>query len=555
MQTIRFSSSINGVCSFKDRLVVGTEKDGLFIININKSSIENQYPIPSHLIPNGSPVWTIDGDCIFFPTGKTLQFIKPSQNNQFIEVSLPENINQIFQHPKGDSIIAVLMNNSLYHILPNEKQDIKSFYSYLPTEQIISILSFNKFIYTIIESEKSHIDIFDPNNLTLINSILIPQRSSSISKSFCSSFGILIIYSDGFWVRYNDEDIFSTFGSISTGKNYYLLNSYLAVSLDKTIKIYDLKFDAELQEIPLSSNYILLFSNKLISINLTNLDIREWHGINQTTTKDLIGSMKSINKNTEEINIELEYIENSHQPSLSNVITKTATFKYKSLRHIIESIMEEKFVTEESRKVAINLLELEKEDDIKDLALFHLSTTISFTQIINIFEKKKFDTVSLMLKKIQTLNSEQLVHLLRIFLNILSINDICLSHLLMQPHSDEVIIDSIKTLNSNEINDLLLFLSKLLKSRRKWRDFDASLTALDMINKWSSLIIFYHKTNLIINNLFEGLKKLKFEFEKEKELIFDASQCWSILSNINEDKPTNMPPTFMYLVETLPIPE
>ena len=160
-----------------------------------------------------------------------------------------------------------------------------------------------------------------------------------------------------------------------------------------------------------------------------------------------------------------------------------------------------------------------------------------------------------MLKKIEPLDGSQIATFIQTVLKDIEHNEIVLAHFLTQPLTEKAVADASKILNPDEVDKLLYFLAVLLASRRHWRDFEVSLNTLDSINWWASILIKNNMTVLALQKKTEGLLKLQEELNNETERIEAASNCWSIVETISEEKREQIPPYFMYLVETLNIPD
>jgi len=555
MQTLRFDSSITGLSSFQEKLAVLTEKDGLFIVKSDKSIIENQYPIASHLSVSGAPLWTKSGEHIFVPCDKVALYIKPNQNASFYEVIVDSPITRFYQHSDSDAVIALLDNGAIVGIKPLESQDLKYYVPKEKKDTIVSVTYQENNIMVVIDSDEPRIDIIDPITFEFVSSVDIQPRDTSLFNAITSEFGTILIWSDGFWCKYVHGEAITSYGKMVAARSFSIIGSHICTANESSISIFDLKFDSLLEEINISSTNVCLFNNRIASSSSSKLDIRPWHGVSKTTTRDLIGTSKDQKPEYKELNIELAYNEEIEQPTTSKVDMKEAHFHVKSLKHLVNSVLDDKFVSSSAREKANKLIEKEEESDVRELAMFHIGAVINYDTVLKSLEEGSFDTVSMMLKKIEPLTSEQLLNLIRKSLSILEQNEIILAHLIMQPHSEHVVIDAIKSLQSNEVNELLLFMAKIIQSRRKWRDFEASLTAMDSTMRWTSIVCKNHRTVLTIQGLTQGLVAIKAELDKEKDLISAASQCWSILECISEGKQASSPPAFMYIVDTLPIPE
>jgi hypothetical protein len=74
------------------------------------------------------------------------------------------------------------------------------------------------------------------------------------------------------------------------GGRFHLAGSHLCAGCGNCVKIFDLRFDAELQTIQLPATMVLLFAKVIVGASGNSVSIREWSGLRQTTTRDLIRS-------------------------------------------------------------------------------------------------------------------------------------------------------------------------------------------------------------------------------------------------------------------------
>lgn len=555
MQTLRFESPIIGISPCKDNFVVGTENDGIFVASSNTYDIKLQIPLPSQLVPTGPPVFSKDGDFIWLQTGKSIQCIKPVQNAQFKQIDFDYQIKNVYPHSDRVSVVAVLENKEIRIVRADENANPISFGPLSENESIISVLFYHRKAYIVIDAPKPYIQVLDAQTFAKSGEIMLPNRSSNIYTAVSSEFGVVIIWSDGYWTRYTEgeSDAISD-GKVIAAQEYKLMQSHLACSCQDSVHIYDLKFDAELQKIENPSQHICLFSNKIVITQDRVVHIRDWRGVKPTTSLSLIGSC-SKQKPREELVLQIQYDDDMKHPTTAPVSQETAVFNIKSLRHAVESVMEDKFVSSDARQTALELAEKEEETDLRELAKFQLLTTIPYSSVVRAIENKSFDTASMMLKKVEPLNSEQVVHLIRLLMSTLKENEVVLTHLITQPHNDSVLQGAITSLTAQEADSLLQFLSVIIRSRRQWKDFEASLTALDSATRWSRIIISSHLTGLALENYTTGLKMVQSELRNEQDRIHSAGNCWAILKNITGDKKSDAPPSFMYIVEKLQIPE
>lgn len=608
MQNLHLSSPIVAITSNKQSFAICSEEGTIYIGDSNKRSVDIEIALPaeSELVTN--LMWANpDGDNIYASSNDTMYFFKPQQNATVESVQLPSKIVNVFPHCDGFSAIAQLHDNSLCNVKPDPKN--KSFAKsdpFLATERIISVVTYHKTnLAVIVSGQEPQIRFLDTNTLAVINSINIEKTETEISAAFSTpELGIVVIWVDGFWVRYNisfqssnDENLsFTTVsGRISPGNFYNLRSYYLCVSCEDRIKIFDLQFDAELQRIDLHSDKCIIFQSNVLAVFDTEVYFRDWKGLKTTTTRDLIMSRlaaiqeaqkakeiaeeaqpkeekKSKRRkkgqkpeevvqtddqpNYKEINIEFELSTfGDDQPVQAEVIQKIPDCKFKSVSNVIDNIMDNKLVPLGLRKQVLEQLNQSDYDDVRDLAYFHLATSIPFDEIMKALTEKNMMNVVMMLKKVEPLNGSNAALFIREALTDLERNEIPLVHFLTQPLSEKAVIEASKILNVEEVDALLSFLAKILASRRYWREFNASLSAFDAVNWWGSILIKNNVTSLALQKKTKGLKELQEELIKETERIKAAGKCWSIVETIHDAKAEAIPPSFMYLVETLDIPE
>lgn len=555
MQTLRFDSRIVGISPCKDNFVICTENDGIFVASSQTAEIKLQIPLPSQLVPTGPPVFATDGEYIWLQTGNSVQYIKTAQNAEFKQIDFEKQVNNIIPHSDRISIIAVLENREIRVVRPNEEQKLTSFGPINEKESIISLAFYQKKLYVVIDAPKPYIQVLDAQTFAKSGEIALPIRNATLASAVSSDFGVVIIWSDGYWTRYTEgeADAISD-GKVLAAHQYKLMQSHLACSCDDAVHIFDLKFDAELQKLDVPSQHICLFSSRIVIANGQVISIREWRGVKPTTSLALVGSAAKA-KPREELVLQIQYDDNMKHPTTSTVGSQTAVFQIKSLRHAVESIMEDKFVSSEARQAAFELAEAEEEADLRELAKFQLSTTIPYEAVVTAIKNGSFQTAAMMLKKVAPLDSEQVVTLIRMLMKTLKKNEVVLTHLITQPHNDNVLKGAITSLTAKEADQILKFLATIIKSRRQWKDFEASLTALDAATRWTRCIIAAHMTGLALENYTQGLKMVQEELKNEQERIDSAGSCWAILKNITGERKSDAPPSFMYIVEKLQIPE
>ena len=562
MQSLPFGSKILGLSPFNESLTITTESDGIFVVSPLNAQITLQIPLPSHLVPTSASIRSKDGDFIWIPTGKYLQFAQPSATPTFSQIEFQSNVIQIFPHSDGMSVIAILDNQEIVYVKPKQEENPVSYGPFDKDERIISAVFYQKKLYITIDCKEPYLLVLDPAKFTEISRIHLEQRqSSSIFTTLSSDFGVITFWSDGYWQRYSSDSSTNatSSGKISAASDLFLIGSHVGCISQEQIKNFDLKFSAELQSFPVTAEHIILFSSKCVVSVDTILQIRDWKGIAPTTTLSLIGAnvkAKNSKKNKrEEISLEIQYNEELNQPTTCDVAQKPATFNVKSLKHAVESVMEDRFVSQEAKKKALKLANEETEQDQKDLAIFQLLSTIPYESVKQSIVEKKFDTAQMLLKKVEVMTAEQTTELIRMLMETLDENEIVLAHIITQPTTDTILNDSVRSLTAEESNKLLLFLANLIRSRRFWKDFEASLSAFDAASRWASSIISLHSTVLTLENFTDGLQAIRQELLAERERIAKAGECWAILHNICGSKQSDAPPNFSYIVEKLNIPD
>ncbi|KAK8893210.1 hypothetical protein M9Y10_021626 [Tritrichomonas musculus] len=595
MQNLHLGSPIVGITSNKLSFALCTEEGIIYIGNSKNCSIDIEISLPARSEVVNNLLWSKDGDCIYASAGDTIYFFKPEPNANVLSIQLPQRVENIFSHCDGFSAIAYLANNTLCLINP-KKDFTPNLVGPLPeTERIISVLIYQRTsLVLIVDGQTPQIRVIDPIKLNVIKSFNIEKYTTAIEYALSSpELGIVVFMADGFWTCYNiispngknsnNQTITSVSGKSSPALYVNVSGQYLCASCDDCVKIFDLKFDAELQSIDVRASKAILFQSNIISIFDNEVHFRDWKGLKKTTTRDLIlHQLSKINQaknrseeedenddstkgekaekndivDCEEIKIEFDRIpNNTDQPVQTEVVQLKPDSKFKSVSSVVDNIMNNRSVPIPVKLEVLKKLNDSKYDDVRDIALFHLSTSIPFDDVLNsLIEKKTINTV-IMLKKVEPLNGSQVATFIRTALQDIELNEIVLAHFLTQPLTEDAAIEASKILNPDEVDVLLIFLAKLLASRRYWRDFDASLSALDAVNWWGSILIKNNITVLNLQNKTEGLKKLQVELLNETRRIETAGACWSIVETITEEKREPIPPSFMYLVETLNIPE
>ena len=562
MQSLHFGSKILGLSPFKENLAVCTESDGIFIVSITEGQIKFQIPLPSYVVPTSAPVWSSDGHFVWIPAGKYLHYVKPSATATFSQIELQSNVNKIFPHSDGISVVAIMDNQEICYVKAKQEENQVTFGPFEKDERIVSAVFYQKKLYITVDCDAPYLCVLDPTKFSEVSRIKLEQRqSSSIFTTLSSDFGVITFWSDGYWQRYSADSSAnaSSSGNISAASELFLIGSHVGCITQEQVRIFDLKFSAELQSFPITAEHIALFSSKCVVSIDTILQIREWKGIAPTTTLSLIGTnvntKKSKKNKREEISLEIQYNEELNQPTTCDVGQKPAQFNVKSLKHAVESVMEDRFVSQEARQKALKLANAETEQDQKDLAIFQLLPTIPFESVKQSIIDKKFDTAQMLLKKVEVLTAEQTTELIRMLMETLDENEIVLAHIITQPTSDSVLNDSVRALTAAESDHLLLFLANLIRSRRFWKDFEASLSAFDAATRWASSIISLHSTVLTLENHTEGMEAFRQELLNERQRIEKAGECWAILHNVCGSRQSDAPPNFMYIVEKLNIPD
>lgn len=565
MQTLKFDSDIIGLSSSKNNyFLLSTKSDGLYIIDQTKT-IKRQIPYPIELIPTDLAIWSHDGSIIWIPSGSFLFYSvlnfdnlsedRSSELLQFNNIKVSDVIVKVIKQSSFNSVIVVLQDNSVLQI-NHDKQVL--LHKYDEEHVIIDILTVDREIYeavfVVVSCDKPFVDIYKAQDGSRIGSIDIPRRESSLIYAVYSrDMGVVLIWIDGFWSCYNENstNLLSS-GRVCSAHSYFLLGSHLACSCDEYIKIYDLKFDAELQEINIesdSSSKMVLFNNSLlVSSFQSNLRFREWIGTSQTTTRNLIGSFRSNFDQNQKIPETIEVKLNIQQ---NKTMEESADFEYKSLKHTVHFLTQGGYVTKPVIEMTLNNIKNEKETDIKHLSKFHLSNNITVDEIEGVLNSKQPDIATILLKKTK-FDSDSFLRIFRLCMQDKE-NEVILAHLVTQPLDQSSLRMAVKQLSGEECNFLLLFLSKIIRSRRFWRDFETSISALNSALRLASIIISENNLALKMKGITGGLIHLYNELKEEMCRIEKAGDCWSLLQNV-ASQDNNNPPTFMYTVDTINIP-
>lgn len=551
MQTLHFDSPVSGLTSYAHLLAIGTENGSIYVASTKTNQIDLQFTIPSNTGITGAPVWSRDGDFIWTYVSETAYYIQPKANAIFNLITLPSSIKQIYPHPDGISVLAVLSNNTVCLVKPTNKQNFHQI-TIPEDDKIISVVNYQNKVNLVVDGHQPRIQTHDNLSLELQKTLEIESREeSTLTFAVASEFGIVIQWADGFWKRYQTS--YLSCGIACSAKDVRLVGTYFFVANGEAINIYDLKFDAILQKIDINSDLLAVFNDKIASAVDTQVHITGWKGLKSTTTRALINSTKPTERI--EIHFDLKCDTELEQPKATPVELKEPDFFFKSIPDVVDCVTSNKFVPDSVRESVLEQIQDPKYDDIRDLVVFHLSLSITLEDILKYIDEKKYMVVLMMLKKLEPFNGEQIAAFITKALTILDENEVILAHFITQPHADKEIAKASLLLNCDQTDELLQFLAKMLASRRKWREFEASLSALEAAMRWSSLLIAPHLTDLAIQHKTTGLIRLREELNEENSRITAASQCWSILENVSEQKQQTIPPNFMYLVEKIKIPD
>ena len=559
MQNLHLESAVVGFSSHKPLFSFCTESGSVYICNSSTRLVENEVIIPLISDQLEHICWSNDGDFVFVSTGSALYFFRPQQKSKIESIDLsPRKIDAIFPHVDGFSVILLFSDNSFCNVKPNSGAS-PSIIGPLPeNERIVSFVVHQKKVAAVVDGDSPQIRFLDPGTFDVQSTIDVEKHTASIVAAASTTIGIVVVRADGFWTRYNEQSIAS--GTAAAPLFVDTFGPYLASSCGDSVRIFDLKFDAELQRIDVDAQQALIFQNTIVSFFDKEVHFRDWKGLNSTSTRDLIYSQLE-NKSRkslqcDEIKIEFKGIQGENSQVVSTeVIQSKADFKFKSVSSVIDSIMDNKFVPVTLRQKVIKQLEDEKYNDVRDLALFRLSTTTSYKDVKKALKEGNILNVVMMLKKIEPLNGKQAASFIKLALKDVKKNEIALAHFLTQPLNEKAAVDAAKILNADEVDMLLTFLSRLMASRRYWREFEASLSVIDAINRWGSILIKSNITVLALQHKTAGLIALQNELQHETERIRAAGTCWSIIETITEEKMDAIPPSFMYLVEKINIPE
>lgn len=545
MKNIRFDSAVTGIYSLSNLLAVATEDGTIFVINASSATIEKQISLPSGSGVPGRPLWSFDGDFIWIPSGDTAYYMKPVAAAKVESTKLESRIVSLFAHPDGISAFALMEDNSVMLLKPSGSSS-----QALPpqTDPIVSIVVYQKKVAVVSENQ---IQIFNSSTFELSKTITIPSRSATVLFAVASNeFGIVVIWADGHWARFTES--LKDSGTCVTCDHVSFVGSHLCAACGESVKIFDLKFDAELQEITVKAKMAELFPDVVIAASENELHIREWSGLKKTTTRTLIGSAAPVQ--CKEVRLKLGSSErNLEQPVVEDVEIAKPEFKYKSVGQVIDNIINDRFVPAKCKEQVMKELSDPKYDDIREIAMLHLMTVVPFDVVMKYLEEGKCENVLVMMKKLEILNSEQIAEFIRRSLAIVDTNEVILAHFLTQPHDPRAADAAAALLSVDEVDRLFYFLARLVRSRRWWKELDVSLGTLDAAIKWSSRLITANFTALTLHHKTDGLTELKKELSEETERIEAAGRCWSIVENMTEEKQKPVPPSFMYIVERLDI--
>ncbi|OHT08230.1 hypothetical protein TRFO_23305 [Tritrichomonas foetus] len=569
MQNLHLDSLVVGITSHKQSFAFCLEDGSVCIGNSKNGTVDLEISLPANSDKINRIVWSMDGDFIYVSSHDTLYFFRPATNYSVESIKLPKPIENVFPHKDGYSSIVLFVDSSFCIVNPSPTFNPNILSLVSESERIVSFVVYKQQIAMVVDGPNPQIRFLDSKSISIDTQkvIEIEQHDAVISSAVSSEAGIVIQRADGFWTRYTD--ISSISGNSASSLFIDVQGTYMCASCGDCVRIYDLKFDAELQKIDVNAQQAIIFESNIVAISETEVHFREWKGLKSTSTRDLILSHingqnegeKDDTKNDdqiecEEIKIAFQEIEadNSH-PIITEVIQSKAESKFRSVSSVINNIMDNKFVPINLRQKVHEIIQDPAYDDVRDLALFHLSTSIPYSDVEKALLEGKALNVVMMLKKIEPLNGQQIASFIKLALKSLDDNEIVLAHFLTQPLNEVAAAEAAKILNADEVDSLLEFLARMLASRRYWREFEASLTALDSVNRWASILIKANVTVLALQKKTKGLVMLQDELKRETERIKAAATCWSIVENITENQMDAVPPSFMYLVSTINIPE
>ena len=631
MQSLPFKSPVRSIASCGNKFVITTNDGEIFIADSNKCIVESQLSFPSSVSNEITAIFSRDGDFVWALANGKVYYSPPVDGSQFTLINLDTPISKIYPHNDGISIIALpsipfdpndnnqanKKNSEIIFLKPSESGSPIHFEIPSP-DPIVGIVFYEKKLTIITSAPNSSpiAFILSGGPLQITKKIPIADvkaRAASLSFTASCGSGFLVFWSDGFWKLFTPSSPIITGNAISSESIDVCGNRILCVNPTK-LKIFDLKFDAQLEKFKIEADHALLFPDRIAVVSGALIRFLSWRG-EKTTTRSLLGSLCKRNSNlsnstlpesqqseqfngessdesndelndesnelTEKFNgesieklkegsieklkegsvnkekefwIDISYDPEQNNPLAQDVKKRTAHFRVKNVRQVVEAVMENRGVPERSKQKVLEIVENDPQyEEIRDLVRFQLSSSISLQTVLDAIEAGKRETVLLLLKKLKPLTGEELSILLKLLLNLL--NDpneskqieVIFAHVITQPHETNSIEKAIEDLSTNEADLLLSFLTLLLKSRRKWRELEASLSTEDAILFWGSIIIKKHMTDFALKNVLSGMKELKDQLEEENQCIEAAGKCWSILSNVG--KKQNLPPCFMYLVD------
>jgi hypothetical protein len=539
MQTLRFDSAITGLSSHAPFFVVGTDDGSLFFLNTQTSTIDRQFSLPPNSAPFGAPVWS--GDFIWVPSDCTAFFFPENDIDSINSVQISESISRLFVHPCQSAVFALHSPNSVSVLQASGASASRTF------ENCVICAIVIRDGKAVIVTE-SGLFVADPMTLEIEETIEFVKRRSAVSFAQATEFGIVVVWADGFWARFSDGIVGE--GNSIAASGFDLVGSHLAAACGDCVKLFDLRFEAELQSVSLPANMVVLFEKAIVGAAGTVVTIRELSGLQRTTTRDLIGSAPSVESRELKVGI-AEFQPNLKSPLAEKVELRDPTFKFRSAVEAVDRVIEHRSVPQAVKQSVVDQVEGPEYEDIRELAKFHLRTSIPFEEIREQMRDGKNENVLVALKKVETLGPEQIAEFIRLALGVLDSNEIILAHFLVQSHTEKAAREAAALLTVDEVDAVLHFLAKMVRSRRYWREYHVLFGAFDAVLAWSSWLVTATFSALTIQGRTEGLAALRRELVEEAERIHAAGACWSIMENIHQDKTEVVPPSFMYVVERI----
>jgi hypothetical protein len=543
MQTLRFDTAVTGLSSHSALFVAGTEDGSVFVVNPQTGSIDRQFSLPCEALAFGAPVWSRDGDFIWVPSGCNAFFLRPTQASPIESVRTDLPIERLFAHPDGISVLALHSDATLSLLRPSGPAASRSF-SPAPIS-FVTIFESKPIVVT-----PSSLLFIDAASLEPRRSLDFPQRRPPIAFARGTDSGVLVIWSDGFWTRLGEGAALE--GACPPASAFDVAGSHLCAACGDCVRVFDLRFDAELQSIAEPATLVLLFPQAVVAASARELRVRPWRGLRATTTRDLLRSARPAERR--ELTVALApAAANLEAPAAAPVALREPQFRVRSVVRTVDRVIARKFVPQAARDAALARLADAEYADIRDLARFHLAAAIPFEDVRAQLLLRRSEHVLLMLKKVEPLSGGEIAEFVRTALGMGEEGEVLLAHFLIQPHAERAAREGAALLTVEEADALFFFLARIVRSRRYWREFHPLFGAFDAVLAWAGWLIAAAFGALVIQRKVAGVRALREELAEEVERIEAAGVCWSIMENIQAERQETLPPSFVYLVEKVTI--